>query len=207
MNRPIVRFATASATALVLSGCASIDPVGSASNALSPKDPGPSEINWPPQYEPDRATFFVHNEIEIDAPPELVWGVLIDAGAWADWYAGASNVRLPDDAGGRLAANTSFHWRTMGYDFTSVVHEFTPPYRLAWESRRRDIRGYHAWLIIPTERGCRVVTDESQFGFLANMQKLFVPNKLRRLHDDWLAGLRARAEARATRATATREGA
>jgi uncharacterized protein YndB with AHSA1/START domain len=158
--------------------------------------PAPDQINWPAAYEPAKATFFVTNQIDIAAPPAVVWQILIDASAWENFYKGASDVTVEGSADGKLAPGAVLKWRTMDLDFASVVHEFEPPYRLAWESRRRDIQGYHAWLLIPTPAGTRLVTDESQFGFLARMQRWFLPNKLRLLHDEWLLQIKQRAEAK-----------
>ena len=49
---------------------------------------------------------------------------------------------------------------------------------------------------MPTDTGVRVVTEESQHGFLATLQDIFQPNKLRKLHDVWLAELKKLAEAK-----------
>ena len=181
---------------LTLGGCANIRPVGSPGNMLSSEPLSPDVINWPEQYAPEQATFFVTNAIDIEASPEVVWQVIIEAESWPSWYEGAFDVVVADSDDGVLRAGSTFSWKTMGFRFTSVIHEYEPPTRLAWESRRGDIKGYHAWLIIPTETGCRIVTDESQFGLLANLQNAFQPNKLRLLHDVWLTEIKTRAESR-----------
>jgi hypothetical protein len=85
----------------------------------------------------------------------------------------------------------------MGLNFDSEVREWEPPTRFAWESRKRVIQGYHAWLIVPTEAGSRVITEESFNGFLAYMQRAFIPNKLHRLHQTFLEELKIKAEAEA----------
>ena len=182
-------FATLPAI-ILLSGCAAI----SQQEHLAASRLAPGEIVWPPEYKPEEAPWFLHNRIDIDAPPEVVWDILVDATAWSDWYEGASNVELPDGAT-RLAEGMQFTWRTMGQNFTTTVREFEPPYRMGWESRKSTIRAYHAWLIVPTESGSTVITDEAQHGFLTTLQRLFQPNKLHRLHDVWLEELKARAEA------------
>lgn len=82
----------------------------------------------------------------------------------------------------------------MGLNFVSTVKEFEPPYRLSWESKKRSIQGYHAWLIIPTTTGCLVITDESQNGWLTFFEKTFQGKKLKHLHDVWLLELKKRAE-------------
>jgi len=82
----------------------------------------------------------------------------------------------------------------MGLDFTSTIKEFEAPYRLSWESDKKSIRGYHAWLIIPTENGCQLITSEAQHGFMTFLQKVFVPNKLERLHNEWLTQIKYKSE-------------
>ena len=152
------------------------------------------EINWPEAYKPGESKFFVHNEIDINASPETVWNVLINATEWEEYNDGASNLVLIDNTTGKLNENSVFTWKTMGLDFTSTIKEFEAPYRLSWESTRKNIQGYHAWLIIPTETGSKLITSEAQHGFMTLPQKVFVPNKLKGLHDEWLAEIKRKSE-------------
>ena len=50
------------------------------------------------------------------------------------------------------------------------------------------------WLIVPRGDKCLLITDEAQRGWLTFFEKLFQPNKLHRLHDEWLAGIKKKAE-------------
>ena len=184
-TRPVAVLGLALASA-----CASVPPVGTPLNQVPPATDAES-IAWPARYSPERATFFVHNELEIAAPPEVVWDLLMAAPAWPSWYEGAADVELID-GGDRLHPSAVFRWKTMGFRFESAVKEFDPPRRLSWETRRGTLKGYHAWLLVPTPTGTRVVTDEAQFGLLASLQRLFQPDKLRRLHDRWLLAIRER---------------
>lgn len=151
-------------------------------------------INWPEPYEPSRSKFYVHNEIKINAPPNVVWALLIDAEKWPTWYEGASGVAVSTEDK-NLQKEASFQWKTMGLHFTSTIKEFIPNERLSWESKKKSIQGYHAWLIIATATGCRVITDESQNGWLTFFEKVFQGKKLHHLHDIWLAELKKKAEA------------
>jgi uncharacterized protein YndB with AHSA1/START domain len=180
----------------VLGGCAGVPPVGSAGNQFSSVDVRPDQVRWPEAYRPEGATFTISNTVTIAAPPHVVWEELIHAEAWPEWYEGASNVKVEGSRTGRLEEGSTLTWRTMDQDLVTAVVEFAPPYRMGWESRQTTLKAYHAWLLIPTADGTRVVTDESQFGLLAHLQRVFLPNKLRDLHDVWLAGLKSRAEAR-----------
>lgn len=156
--------------------------------------PHSEEIDWPAPYRPAEAGFFVHNEIDIQAAPQVVWDILIEAGSWPEWYQGMTDVTVRHEDR-KLRSGTLFSFRTMGQYFDTVaIREFEAPYRLSWEAVKKDIRGYHAWLIIPTEGGCRVITSESQHGLKAFMQKAFLPNKLWKLHEHWLEQLKSKAE-------------
>jgi uncharacterized protein YndB with AHSA1/START domain len=151
-------------------------------------------INWPEKYQPSKSSFFVHNEIYINAPSGVVWQLLLDAERWPQWYVGAKNVKYIDSSTKRLADGIVFNWNTMGFGFTSTIKEFVPERSLCWESVKRNIKGYHAWLIIPTDSGCRVITDETQNGWLTFFEKTFQPAKLKRLHDVWLKSLKEQSE-------------
>lgn len=55
------------------------------------------QINWPAEYVPGKSKFFVHNEINVAAPPAAVWELLMDAEAWPEWYEGARDVSILND--------------------------------------------------------------------------------------------------------------
>lgn len=171
----------------------------STNQARQADQPYAEMINWPERYEPSKASFFVHNEIEINASPEEVWTILLQAETWPDWYEGASNVKVLNSSNGIVEDGSVFTWRTMGLNFESTIKEFVPASRLSWESRKKSIKGYHAWLILPTENGCKLITQESQYGWLTFFEKLFQPNKLRKLHDVWLAEIKNKAELQAVK--------
>ncbi|MFN4145899.1 MAG: SRPBCC domain-containing protein [Runella sp.] len=151
-------------------------------------------ISWPIQYEPSRSRFYVHNQIQINATPETVWKHLVDALRWESWYEGAKNVVFVNPKDTLLEANVAFQWHTMGLRFESKIQQFEPFRLLAWESKKKSIQGYHVWLIVPTDTGCKVITDESQNGWLTFFEKTFQGKKLQRLHDIWLTELKNKSE-------------
>ena len=152
------------------------------------------QIRWPDEYKLSEADFYIHNRTDIKASPETVWNILIQAKTWPNWYEGMSNVKVQGSSEGTLKDRSYFTFRTMGRDFDGTIREFVPFQRLAWETTNKKLNAYHAWLIVPTEEGCRVITDESQHGKLARLQKAFLPRKLQNLHDLWLAELKRKAE-------------
>lgn len=153
-----------------------------------------NRINWPYLFDPKESNFYVHNEIEINASPEEVWKLLIQANNWIKWYDGIQNIKFEDSAQQVLALDSKVFWNSMGQSLNNTIVEFEPYQRLAWQFDEKKIQGHHAWLIVPTENGCKVITDESQTGTLAKLQKLFLPKKLMKQHDLWLRLLKQEAE-------------
>lgn len=154
------------------------------------------QINWPEGYGMNETEFYLHNKIEIEASPKIVWEILTNAEDWPNWYKGMKNVNVVDSDAGIIDGKVDMAFNTMNRDFNARVTEYEPYKRLSWETIHPKMMGIHAWLMIPTEKGTLVVTDESQYGKLARLQKVFVPNKLRKLHDVWLEEMKAKAEAK-----------
>lgn len=93
-----------------------------------------------------------------------------------------------------LLAGTKFTWRTFGANLSSEVKEYIPYQRLAWEAKGMGILAYHAWLIIPNQNGCKVITEETQRGFVCRLQNIFMPKRTHKYHQVWLEGLKRKAE-------------
>jgi hypothetical protein len=158
-------------------------------------DPSTNLVVWPDEFNPEKAKWYVYNEIEINAKPEVVWKVLIDAKKWHTFYKGVqSPVEYSDTTATTLRNGMAVKMHTMGLHLEPVMKEFAPNEKMAWEVRRGNLTAYHVWVIVPTAKGCRLITPEAQNGFLTFMQKMFQPNKLLKLHDTWLRLIKEQAE-------------
>lgn len=153
-----------------------------------------NKIIWPEKFNPVKSNFYVHNEIEINASKEVVWQLLVQAKNWRNWYDGIQNIKFEDSTQQILNKDTRVFWNSMGQSLNNTVSEYVINERLAWSFFEPKIQGHHAWLIIPTQKGCMVITDESQTGTLAKLQKVFLPNKLLKQHNNWLLLLKQEAE-------------
>jgi len=152
-------------------------------------------VVWPEEFNPAKAKWYVYNEIEINTKPEVVWSILIDAKKWHTFYNGVeSPVEYLDSTAITLRNGLTFKLQTMGLNLAPVMKEFVPNERMAWEVRRGNLTAYHAWVIVPTANGCRLITPEAQNGFLTFLQKVFQPNKLLNLHEHWLEVIKIRSE-------------
>lgn len=158
-----------------------------------------TRINWTDEYKPVNSKFFVHNEIEINASPTIVWDLIIDALKWETWYSHAKHVSFMNTSDTVLKANTVFKWNTMGMNFQSEIKQYVPNQLLTWESKKKSVQAYSVWLIVPTDNGCKVITEESQNGWITFLEKIFQPNKLRKHHDVWLTLLKMKSEEKQNR--------
>ena len=149
-------------------------------------------IRWPAEFEPRRSPIHVVNRLEITAQPEAVWAQLVRAADWPGWYANATKVRIEGGAP-QLSAGARFTWRTFGVDLVSTVDEFVPGERIAWRADGFGVQAYHAWLITPIVDGCRVLTEETQHGFVARAGRMMFTGRMEYWHQRWLEGLAERA--------------
>jgi hypothetical protein len=103
-------------------------------------------------------------------------------------------VGLREPGATRLAAGSRFSWRTFGVGLTTEIQEFVPEERIAWEAPAPGVQAYHAWLILPTALGCKVITEETQYGWKCRLAKRLMPHRMIKYHQLWLEGLKAKAE-------------
>lgn len=156
--------------------------------------PPDESIRWPARFDPARAPVHVRNRIDIDGTsPATVWAWLVRAPLWPTYYPNSANVVLENGAT-HLSPGARFRWRTFGVPLRSVVEEFVPCERIAWRAQTFGVDAYHAWLIRPLpDGGSRVLTEESQYGWLARLGNLFMPRRMYRGHQLWLERLAAQA--------------
>ena len=153
------------------------------------------EVRWPDHYQPHNCPVHVRNELDMDAAPERVWSWLVRASLWPTWYVNSANVTILDGSGPDLQKGTRFRWKTFGVTITSTVLEYVTGERIAWDAHAFGIDAYHAWVLQPSTKGCHVLTEETQHGWLARLGKLFMPNRMYTFHQLWLEGLAAKAHA------------
>ena len=150
-------------------------------------------VRWPSRYDPSVTPIHVRNELHMDAGPELVWAWLVRAGLWPSWYPNSADVEILDGTGPDLFAAARFRWKTFGVRLVSTVREFVPRERIAWDAIGTGVDAYHAWVLTPHGSGTHVLTEETQYGWLARAGDLFMPKRLQTHHQIWLERLRDRA--------------
>jgi hypothetical protein len=52
------------------------------------------DIHWPQGFNPSQADLFSHNALLINASCERIWGHIVDATKWPQWYPNSKDVRI-----------------------------------------------------------------------------------------------------------------
>ena len=151
-------------------------------------------IHWPAGFHPEQADLFAHNEIAVHASCERVFANIVDAQVWPSWYPNSHNVKLLNSPNGKLNEGTHFSWDTFGVHIESRVHEFVPDRRIGWFGDGTGMNAYHTFLLLKTDKGCHIVTEEVVKGPGAVDFRKKQPNAMHEGHDLWLSTLKERSE-------------
>lgn len=156
-------------------------------------------VNWPERYDPRTSAIYALNDIDVKAPPEVVWKLLVDAENWSSYFPPEDQVKILSGEP-ELAPGTTFSRVTVGFPMSLTVTEYEPFRRLSWQTTvdgdETGSSAYHGWVITPTDDGCHVLTEETQRGpfFLEELGRKN-PGALYRYHQDWVERLARAAEA------------
>jgi hypothetical protein len=150
-------------------------------------------IRWPEKHRPEVTAVHVRKELDMPVSPEAAWPWLVRAERWSTWYPEFQDVVI-EGGGPDLRLGSKFRWKTFGVTLDSEVEEFVPSERLAWSARSRGIDAYHAWLIERLPSGCRVITEETQNGWVARLNNALRPRSVGRIHQLWLERLLEKAK-------------
>jgi len=54
-----------------------------------------NHVIWPEQYDPRHSAIYALNDIDVKAPPEVVWKLLVDAKNWSSYFPPEDQVEIP----------------------------------------------------------------------------------------------------------------
>ena len=105
--------------------------------------------------------------IIINAKAEKVWAVLTDIDNWNKWLSTVKQSKL----NGPLQPNTTFDWKSGGFDIHSTLHTVTPFSKFGWTGKVYGIYAIHNWSFKELNGVTEVAVSESMQGFLARLFK------------------------------------
>jgi hypothetical protein len=95
---------------------------------------------------------------------------------------------------GKLQEGARFSWDTFGVHIESQVHEFVPNSRIGWFGDGTGMHAYHTFLLLKTDKGCHIVTEEVVKGPGAVEFREKQPDAMHEGHYLWLRTLKQRSE-------------
>jgi uncharacterized protein YndB with AHSA1/START domain len=141
----------------------------------------------------DRAApVIAHHEIDIQAPPELVWRTHADVNAWPSWHPDITEAHLE----GPFESGNAFDWRSYGFAVTSTIYAVADRSRVLWGGTANGITGVHEWTFTETPSGTHVTTSESFAGEPVEADSPSMQTLLDASLQAWLEHLKQAAEAR-----------
>jgi uncharacterized protein YndB with AHSA1/START domain len=132
-------------------------------------------------------------EIDIEAPPQLVWEVLTRFENWPNWNPEVKSMSFA----GRLAPGSEFRWKAGPGTIVSTLDRIEPPRHIAWRGRTLTIDAYHEWWLEPRDGGTYVRTEESLSGLLARLLRGTLQKTLDKSLAEGLEHLKREAKLRA----------
>ena len=139
------------------------------------------------------APAYAEGRIEIDAPRQAVWDVLVGFADWPAWNEGVSRVQID----GAPAVGTKFRWKSGPGTIRSVIEVFDAPGAVGWSGKTVGIRAHHAWQLTEAGGATVVTTQESWHGIVVRFLKHSIQPTLQRSIDEFLEALKAETERRA----------
>ena len=130
------------------------------------------------------------NEIVIKATLEKVWHILTNIESWDKWNERIKKPILNDN----LEVGNTFTWKTNGSKIKSKIHSLTPNKILGWQGKAFGASAIHNWYLEPTENGTRVRVEESMEGWIINLMKKKMNEKLAEDMLYWLEQLKKECE-------------
>jgi hypothetical protein len=154
----------------------------------------------PPPNEPTiavEAPVVSFSEIEIHAPIDRVWDILIDVERWPAWNPAVKSASVD----GAFAESTTFNWKAGPGTITSRVEHLERPNVVAWSGRTFGIRAIHVWRLEARNGTTLARSEESYDGLVARLLRRSLQKTLDTALTDGAHYLKAEAEKPAAEAS------
>jgi uncharacterized protein YndB with AHSA1/START domain len=132
-------------------------------------------------------------EIEIAAPPEVVWDVLTGFEQWPQWNPDVKSMSID----GPVAPGTEFRWKSGPGTIVSTLEQVDLPGYIRWRGRTLSIKAIHEWRFEPSNGGTHVESDESFSGLLVRLFRGSLQKTLDSSTESGLEHLKRESERRA----------
>jgi uncharacterized protein YndB with AHSA1/START domain len=132
-------------------------------------------------------------EIEIAAPPQVVWDVLTGFERWPQWNPEVKSMSFE----GPLEPGSTFRWKAGPGTIVSTLEEVNAPSSIRWRGKTLSIKAIHGWRLEPRDGGTHVETEETFSGLLVRLLRGSLQKTLDRTLGEGLEHLKRESERRA----------
>jgi carbon monoxide dehydrogenase subunit G len=137
----------------------------------------------------------VERTIEINAPPERVWGVMIDVERWPEWTESMKSVERLDTGDFSVGSKAKLKIRRSPNANVWTVTELTPNRSFSWETNSGGVKGVATHIIEPAANGSKVTLTVDLSGIVATLFEWMIGPESRKNVDMEAEGLKRRSEA------------
>jgi hypothetical protein len=152
------------------------------------------DMHWPDGFHPEQADMFAHNEIVVRASCEKVFANIVDARTVAILVPELAECKSAERNRRQASRGCKVLMGHLRRHIESIIHEFVPGSRIRWFGNGTGMNAYHTFLLIKTDEGCHIVTEEVVKGPRSRRIQENQPNALYDGHDLWLRSLKQRSE-------------
>lgn len=132
-------------------------------------------------------------DIDVAAPPDLVWDVLTGIDNWPSWDPNTSAASVA----GAIEEGTTFSFKAGPGTIRSVIGPVDRPRLISWTGKTLGINAHHVWTLERVDESTtRVRTAETFSGVLSGLLRKSLKKTLDRTLDNLLHHLKAEAERR-----------
>jgi len=137
------------------------------------------------------------SSIDIDAPPEKVWAILMDFDTYPDWNPFITSIKGEQRLGGKLEAYLDLP-DGPGMTFKPTIQVFDEGTELTWLGKllvKGIFDGRHTLRVEPRDGGSTFVQAEKFTGLLAGLMMRFIGDSTEQGFSEMNNALKERAEA------------
>lgn len=113
-------------------------------------------------------------KIEIKAPIDKVWQILVSINDWPSWQSGVTESNLQED----IKEGAIFKWKAGGLSFTSQLHTVEPKNKLGWTGKTIGASAVHNWFFMLENNTTVVKVEESLQGIFPKLFKNYFQRNL-----------------------------
>jgi hypothetical protein len=117
----------------------------------------------------------------------------VRADLWPSWFKRATGVRF-ESGGPTLAVGSVVVWRMLGATIRVTVRKIEAGRQIDWEGGASGVHAYHAWRLDPVAGGTRIITEETERGFVPALLRFYLRGALKDAHQEWIESLAKVAE-------------